>query len=107
MDPKTLTLKARARYENPNGKLKPGISASIQTLIREIPDAIVIPSISSITELGRDIVYVYRNGVARVEITKDTVPPLRCRCSPDSQRGYVANYRCDAVENGLPVRFQN
>ncbi|MEA4949999.1 MAG: efflux transporter periplasmic adaptor subunit, partial [Petrimonas sp.] len=44
---------------------------SIQTLIREIPDAIVIPSISSISEMGRDIAYVYKNGVAReVEITK-------------------------------------
>ncbi|MEA4978650.1 MAG: efflux RND transporter periplasmic adaptor subunit [Petrimonas sp.] len=71
LDPKTLTLKARARYANPGGKLKPGISASIQTLIREIPDAIVIPSISSISEMGRDIAYVYKNGAAReVEITK-------------------------------------
>ena len=71
LDPRTLTLKARARYANPGGKLKPGLSASMQTLISEVPDAIVIPSISSITELGRDIAYVYKNGVAQeVEITK-------------------------------------
>ena len=71
LDPRTLTLKARARYANPGGRLKPGISASIQTLISEVPDAIVIPSISSITELGRDIAYVYKNGMAQeVEITK-------------------------------------
>lgn len=71
LDPKTLTLKARARYANPGGKLKPGLSASLQTLISEVPDAIVIPSISSIAEMGRDIAYVYKNGVAKeVEITK-------------------------------------
>lgn len=71
LDPKTLTLKARARYANPGGKLKPGLSASLQTLISEVPNAIVIPSISSIAEMGRDIAYVYKNGVAQeVEITK-------------------------------------
>ncbi len=71
LDPKTLTLKARARYENADGKLKPGLSGNIEALLSEIPNAIVIPSISSITEMGRDIAYVYRNGVAQeVEITK-------------------------------------
>lgn len=71
LDPTTLTLKARARYANAGGKLKPGISANIQTLISETPDAILIPSISSISEMGRDIAFVYKNGVAKeVEITK-------------------------------------
>lgn len=71
LDPKTLTLKARAHYANADGKLKPGISATIQTLLSETPDAIIIPSISSIAEMGRDIVFVYKNGIAHeVEITK-------------------------------------
>lgn len=71
LDPSTLTLKARARYANADGKLKPGISANIETLISETPDAIMIPSISSVSEMGRDIAYIYKNGVAQeVEITK-------------------------------------
>ena len=61
LDPKTLTLKARAHYANADGKLKPGISATIQTLLSETPDAIIIPSISSIAEMGRDIVFVYKD----------------------------------------------
>jgi len=107
LDPKTLTLKARARYENPNGKLKPGISASIQTLIREIPDAIVIPSISSITELGRDIVYVYRNGVAQeVEITKgyrtaSSVQVLSGLSAGDT----LLTTGVMQLRNGLPVKI--
>ena len=71
LDPRTLTLKARARYANTDGKLKPGLSGNIEALLNEIPNAIVIPSISSITEMGRDIAYVYRNGIAQeVEIIK-------------------------------------
>ncbi len=71
LDPKTLTLKARARYANADGKLKPGLSGNIEALLSEIPGAIVIPSISSITEMGRDIAYIYKNGKAQeVEIIK-------------------------------------
>ncbi|MDR0812314.1 MAG: efflux RND transporter periplasmic adaptor subunit [Paludibacter sp.] len=64
LDKETLTLKARARYANADGKIKPGRSAFIDITLREINDAIVIPSLSVIAEMGRDIVYVYRNGKA-------------------------------------------
>lgn len=69
LDINTLSLFARARYPNADGKMKPGQSASIRINLDQIDDAIVIPSISSIKEMGRDIVYLYDNGVAReVEI---------------------------------------
>lgn len=71
LDVKTLSLKARARYANSDGKLKAGHSATIDIKLREIKNAIVIPSISSVAEMGRDIVFVYKNGKARqVEIKK-------------------------------------
>jgi len=71
LDEKTLSLKARALYANPSGKLKPGHSASIQIVLREINDAVVIPSIASVAEMGRDIAYVYKNGKAKqVELIK-------------------------------------
>jgi membrane fusion protein (multidrug efflux system) len=71
LDMKTLSLKARASYANSDGKLKAGHSATIDIKLREIKNAIVIPSISSIAEMGRDIVFVYKNGKARqVEIKK-------------------------------------
>ncbi len=65
LDEKTLSLKARALYDNPGGKLMPGRSASIEIILREINDAIVIPSISSVAEMGRDYAFVYSNGKAR------------------------------------------
>lgn len=65
LDEKTLSLKARALYDNPGGRLKPGRSASIEIVLNEINDAIVIPSISSIAEMGRDYAFIYKNGKAK------------------------------------------
>lgn len=69
LDLQTLSLFARARYPNTDGRIKPGQSASVQISLDQIDNAIVIPSISSVKEMGRDIAYVYENGFAReVEI---------------------------------------
>ncbi len=71
LDEKTLSLQVRARYANSGGKLKPGHSATIDIKLREINNAIVIPSIASVAEMGRDIAFVYKNGKAhQVEIKK-------------------------------------
>ncbi len=69
LDLRTLSLFARARYHNNDGKIKPGQSANIRVSLDQIENAIVIPSISSVKEMGRDIAYVYQGGSAReVEI---------------------------------------
>ena len=60
----TLSLKARARYANLGGKMKPGRSANIEIQLREITNTLVIPSIASIAEMGQDIAYVYKGGKA-------------------------------------------
>lgn len=71
LDEKTLSLKARALYANASGKLKPGHSASIEIILREIDNAVVIPAIASVAEMGRDIAYVYKNGKAKqIELKK-------------------------------------
>jgi membrane fusion protein (multidrug efflux system) len=65
LDMQTLNLFARARYPNADGRMKPGQSASVRINLDRIDNAIVIPSISSIKEMGRDIAYLYKNGKAR------------------------------------------
>ncbi|MDR2474264.1 MAG: efflux RND transporter periplasmic adaptor subunit [Bacteroidales bacterium] len=60
----TLTLKARARYPNLDGRLKPGLSANVEIKLREIKNTIAVPSMSTIAEMGRTIGYVYRSGKA-------------------------------------------
>lgn len=67
----TLTVKARAIYQNTDGRINPGQYASIELQLDQIENAIVIPSISSIAEMGRDIAFVYNNGKAkRLVLTK-------------------------------------
>lgn len=71
LDAQTLTLRARALYPNKGGLLKPGLSASLEIELFAIDNAISIPAIASIAEMGKDIVYVARNGKAnRLEIKK-------------------------------------
>lgn len=65
LDEKTLSLKARAIYPNLQGRLKPGQSASIEIQLNKIVNTIVIPSVSSIAEMGRSIAYIYKNGKAQ------------------------------------------
>jgi len=64
LDPQTLALKVRALYPNASRKLKPGHSATVEINLQEIKNALVVPSISVIAEMGRDFVYVYKNGKA-------------------------------------------
>lgn len=71
LDAQTLSLKARARYANPGGRLKAGQSATIEIRMRQITNTIVAPSISTIAEMGRDIAFVYNGGKAKqVVLTK-------------------------------------
>lgn len=71
LDENTFSLKARALYPNTDGKIKPGQSATVEIELSKIEQAIVIPAIAAIAEMGRDIVYIYDNGKAkRVTITK-------------------------------------
>ena len=71
LDKNTLSLKARALYPNPGGYLKPGRSANIDIKLQEMKNTIVVPSISILAEMGRDIGYIYKNGKAhQVELRK-------------------------------------
>ena len=55
LDVKTLSLFARALYANENNKIKPGQSASVRIKLDEINNAIVIPSITTVKEMGRTL----------------------------------------------------
>jgi len=65
LDTKTFTMNMRASYPNPGGKLQPGRSAQIEIKLREIKNTLVVPGISILAEMGRDIAYVYKNGKAQ------------------------------------------
>lgn len=69
IDPVTRTLKARALYANSNESIQPGRYLSIEISKQKIENALAVPSEAIIPEMGKNIVYLYKNGEARpVEI---------------------------------------
>ena len=71
LDKLTLTLKARALYPNVGGHLKPGQSTNIEIRLHEIKNTLVIPSLSTVAEMGQDIAYIYKDGKAhQVKLSK-------------------------------------
>jgi len=71
IDPSTRTVLIRARAPNPEGRLAPGAFAEVELVLREIPDAMMVPSEALIPDIDGHKVYVVEGGVAgvrRVEI---------------------------------------
>ena len=107
LDEQTFSLFARARYDNADGKIKPGQSASIRIKLDQIDDAIVIPSIATVKEMGRDITYVYEGGKAKeVEI----VTGMRTASSVEVVSGLAAGDTLLTtgvmqLRTGMPVRI--
>lgn len=64
IDEGTRTLKVRALYPNQNEAILPGRYASVEITRSEIKDALAIPSEAVIPEMGKNVVYLYKGGVA-------------------------------------------
>lgn len=65
VDAATRSLRVRARCPNSDGALVPGVFANVDLVLRSIPDALTVPSIAVIPELGGKKVFVYEDGVAQ------------------------------------------
>lgn len=64
------SLTIRALYPNSSGRVLPGRYVSVHLKKEEIPNAIAVPSEAIVPEMGKDKIYLYRNGKAQpVEIS--------------------------------------
>ncbi len=61
----TRTLQIRARVPNPTGRLLPGAFADVELVLGEVADAVPVPAIALISELGGKRVWVVENGQAQ------------------------------------------
>ena len=68
IDPATHTLPIRALFPNTNGELLPGRYVSVTLKRREIENAIAVPSQALVPEMGRDLIYLYKNGKAEPSV---------------------------------------
>lgn len=64
VDINTRTLKVRASYPNYDSKIIPGRHTSIIIEREKIENTIAIPSETIIPEMGKNLVYLYKSGVA-------------------------------------------
>lgn len=65
VDQETRSLRVRARCPNREGVLVPGAFANVELAVRSVDDALTVPSIAVIPELGGKKVFVYEEGKAQ------------------------------------------
>ena len=70
VDPETRTVQIVARVPNPQGKLKPGMSANVSVTLEEHPEALVVPDEAIFAEGTQKFVFVVKNDstVARTAV---------------------------------------
>lgn len=64
VDPATRSVAYRARAPNPTGALVPGAFADVEVAVRSVDDALLVPNVAVIPELGGKKVFVVRDGKA-------------------------------------------
>jgi len=64
IDQSTRTLKLRAIYPNANLDVIPGSFASVELILRTYYEALSIPTEALLPMLGKQIVFLYKNGLA-------------------------------------------
>ena len=65
IDMNTRTIQVRAICPNKNGAIFPGAFAHIEVLLKDIEDAVMIPTEAVVPEIRDKIVYVIKNGKAQ------------------------------------------
>ncbi|MGD8374658.1 MAG: efflux RND transporter periplasmic adaptor subunit [Acidobacteriota bacterium] len=65
VDPETRSLRIRGRSPNPDGRLLPGAFADVTLAVNRVDDALAVPSLAVIPELGGKKVFVLEDGLAQ------------------------------------------
>lgn len=70
IDPETRSLTVRARAPNPERLLLPGAFAEVELAVRSVADALSVPSMAVIPELGGKKVFLLADGVAEPRVVE-------------------------------------
>lgn len=103
------SLTIRALYPNNNGNILPGRYVSVHLKKEEIPNAIAVPSEAIVPEMGKDKIYLYKNGKAQpVEISTG----IRTEAEVQVLRGLqvgdtIITSGTLQLRTGLPVTLDN
>jgi len=64
LDPDTRTMKVRALFQNPGGKIIPGTFARVTITFENLPDVISISPQAIVPEMSKQTVFIVKNGKA-------------------------------------------
>lgn len=70
IDLETRSLTLRATSPNPERELVPGAFAEVRVAVREVPDALSLPAIAVVPELGGKKVFVFEEGRAQPRVVE-------------------------------------
>ena len=70
IDTESRSLTLRALAPNPERKMLPGAFAQVEIPIGQVTDALSVPNISVVPELGGKKVYVFEDGVAQTRVVE-------------------------------------
>lgn len=109
VDARTRNIIVRARYANPQDRIKPGRFASIQIDLAEISDALSIPTEALIPEMDGDRVFVYRSGKAEaVSVTTGLRTEDKIQITDGLQPGdTIITTGILQLRQGIPVTIDN
>ncbi len=108
IDESTRMLRVRALSANPDRLLLPGAFARVEIIFEEIPEALLVPAIALVPEMGQYKLFVYENG----QVTARTVVPgLRLEDSVQVLEGLqprdtVIVQGVQLLQPGMPVEIE-
>ena len=105
VDRETRSLRARARSPNPDGKLLPGAFADVELAVNEIDDALTVPSLAVIPELGSKKLFVVEDGLAQPRLVETGIRSEReVQVTRGLEPGdHVIVSAIQQLHSGLPV----
>lgn len=109
VDVRTRNIVVRARYSNPNERIKPGRFVSIQLELSEIADALAIPTEALIPEMEGDRVFVLRSGRAHsVNVTTGLRTEDQIQITSGLQAGdTLITTGILQLRQGIPLQIDN
>jgi len=108
IDESTRMLRVRALSANPNRLLLPGAFARVEIIFEEISEALLVPAIALVPEMGQYKLFVYENGQVT---TRTVVTGLRLEDSVQVLEGLqprdtVIVQGVQLMQPGMPVKIE-
>lgn len=108
VDPKTRSVKIKIWLDNPDGRIKPGMSADVILTLEIRPKALLVPRTALLTENGESFLFVVESGRAvkrrvKVGLTDEWNAEIIEGIGPED---LVVVEGGNALEEGDPVRIE-